>query len=89
MIKESLRTTFCVIQLIFLFTFYFIMCFSAGSVLLAVRFILRPFKQIRYKFTRSIKRYWLSLTISIFQFFFPVPIYVSYEKEIKQKNRTI
>ncbi|KRH92155.1 Lysophosphatidic acid acyltransferase LPAAT, partial [Pseudoloma neurophilia] len=37
----------------------------------------------------SIKRYWLSLTISIFQFFFPVPIYVSYEKEIKQKNRTI
>lgn len=79
----------CTFKLIMLFSFYFTISLISGFILLAVRFILRPFARRRFRFTRTIKRYWLSLTISAFQFYFPMPIYVSYNKEILKKKRTI
>lgn len=89
MLSDIFHKTLCLVQIIILSTFYLVMSIIAVSILLIVRFILRPFRNKRFRFTRSIKRYWLNITVSIFQFFLPAPIYVSYNKDILLKNRLI
>lgn len=86
---ELLTRIFCCIKLTLLFAFYFTLSIVAGILLITLRFLLRPFPKWKISFTRCIKHYWLILTMSLFQFYFPFPVYVAYNKEIVKSMRNI
>lgn len=78
---------FCFFKLLMIFSIYFTLSIYAGTLLVVLRLILKPFQKLRMDFTKTIKNYWLDLTISIFYFYFPHPIYVAYNKDILKKKK--
>lgn len=87
--KGMFRKIFDFMKISIILVFYFTLSLYAGALLLILRFILRPFKSPRQRFTKMIKRYWLNLTMSVCSFYLPHPIYVAYNKDILKKKRCL
>lgn len=80
---------YCFIKICLILVFYFTLSFYAGTLLLLIRLVLRPFRNARTSFTKIIKGYWLSLTASVCYLYFPHPIYVAYNKDILKRKRCL
>lgn len=79
----------CSLKIFVLFSFYFFISLTVAAFMVIIRFFLIPFQNLSEKFTLLVKRYWLFLTVSIFQFYFPFKTFIGFNKEILKKKRVI